>query len=78
MSIGMRVSELLALRWEHIDFDAGVMLVQQGVVNGRIGKVKNEASNDYIPLDPAFADVPVNWKGDRSEGLVFPSHVTGG
>jgi integrase len=69
---------VLALRWEHIDFKAGVMLVQQGVVNGRIGKVKTEASHDEIPLDPAFADVLLKLKGDRSEGLVFPSHVTGG
>ena len=32
MCTGLRVSEILALRWEHIDFNAGVMLVQQGVV----------------------------------------------
>ena len=78
MCTGMRVSEVLALRWEHIDFKAGAMLVQQGVVNGRIGKVKTEASNDYIPLDPGFAQILLNWKGDKSNGLVFPSHVTGG
>jgi len=78
MCTGMRISEVLALRWEHLDFKAGAMLVQQGVVNGRIGKVKTEASHDEIPLDPAFADVLLKWKGDRSVGLVFPSHVTGG
>ena len=77
MCTGMRVSEVLALRWEHIDFKAGAMLVQQGVVNGRIGKVKTEAFNDYIPLDPAFAQILRGWKGDRSSGLVFPSHITG-
>ena len=78
MCTGLRVSEVLALRWDHIDFKAGVMLVQQGVVNGRIGKVKTEASCDEVPLDPAFAAVLKNWKGTRVEGLVFPSHVTGG
>jgi len=78
MCTGMRVSEVLALRWEHIDFKAGAMLVQQGVVNGRIGKVKTEASNDYIPLDPGFAHILLDWKGARTNGLVFPSHVTGG
>ena len=77
MCTGMRVSEVLALRWEHIDFEAEAMLVQQGVVNGRIGKVKTEASNDYIPLDPEFAQILRGWKGDRSSGLVFPSHITG-
>ena len=78
MCTGMRVSELLALRWEHIDFKTGAMLVQQGVVNGRIGRVKTEASNDEIPLDPGFAQILRDWKGARTTGLVFPSHVTGG
>ncbi|MGO9338422.1 MAG: tyrosine-type recombinase/integrase [Terracidiphilus sp.] len=77
MCTGLRVSEILALRWEHIDFNAGAMMVQQGVVNGRIGRVKTEASQDEVPLDPAFAEVLLKWKGDRTEGLVFPSHITG-
>src|SRR5581483_6407660 len=48
MCTGLRVSEILALSWEHIDFDAGIMFVQQGAVNGRIGKVKTEASQDEV------------------------------
>jgi integrase len=77
MCTGLRVSEILALRWEHIDFKAGVMLIQQGVVNGRIGRVKTEASHADIPLDPAFAQVLLGLKGNQQNGLVFPSHVTG-
>ena len=42
------------------------------------GRVKTEASHDEVPLDPAFAAVLCDWKGNRTEGLVFPSHVTGG
>lgn len=78
MCTGLRVSEILALRWENIDFEAGMMMVQQGVVNGRIGKVKTEASQDEVPLDPAFADVLRRWRGDRTEGLVFRSPFSGG
>jgi integrase len=79
MCTGLRVSEVLALRWEHIDFQTGLMFVQQGVVNGRIGKVKTEASQDEVPMDPAFAEVLLKRKGDdRSQGLVFQSPVTGG
>jgi integrase len=74
---GLRISEVLALRWEHIDFTAGVILVQQGVVSGRVGKVKTEASQDEIPLDPVFAELLLARKEDRTSGLVFPSHVTG-
>jgi integrase len=77
MCTGLRVSEILALRWEHIDFKTGVMLVQQGVVNGRIGRVKTEASQDEVPLDPAFAAVLHELRGQKTEGLVFPSPLTG-
>ena len=77
MCTGLRVSEILALRWEHIDFKAGVMLVQQGVVNGRIGRVKTEASHDEVPLDPAFVAVLRDRRGQKTEGLVFPSPLTG-
>jgi integrase len=73
---GLRISEVLALRWEHIDFNAGTMLVQQGVVNGRIGKTKTEASRDEIPLDGDFAQALLNWKAKNPKatvGLVFPS-----
>ena len=80
MCTGLRVSEVLALRWEHIDFDRSVMLVQQGAVNGRIGKVKTEASQDEVPLDPAFVEALLIWRGkaEEKQGLVFPSPVTGG
>jgi integrase len=77
MCTGLRVSEILALRWEHIDFKKGVMLIQQGVVNGRIGRVKTEASQDEVPLDPAFSAVLQEWNGTKTEGLVFPSPMTG-
>jgi integrase len=77
MCTGLRVSEVLAMRWEHIDFKPGVMLVQQRVVNGRIGKVKTEASHDEIPLDSMFAQVLLTRRGDQRSGLVLPSHVTG-
>jgi hypothetical protein len=55
---------------EHVGFKAGVIRILQGVVNGRIGKVKTEASQDEVPLDPAFAHVLRDWKGKRTEGLV--------
>jgi integrase len=77
MCTGQRVCEILALCWEHIDFKAGTMLVQQGVVNGRIGKVKTEVSHDEVPLAPAFADVLLKLKGDCIEGLcsLLPSRA---
>lgn len=76
--LGLRVSEILPLRWEHFNFSDGVLLVQHGAVNGRVGDVKTEASNDYVPLDPAFASLLLELKGGKTSGLLFPSHRTGG
>jgi hypothetical protein len=35
-----RISEVLALRWESLNFDAGTMLVERAVVNGHIGPTR--------------------------------------
>lgn len=76
---GLRVSEVLALRWEHLDLEKGTLLVQHGVVSGRIGRVKTEASQDEIPLDGVFAEALNEWQEKTSgKGLVFPSPSTGG
>jgi integrase len=78
MCTGLRVSEVLALRWDHLDLSKGTLLVKQGVVNGRIGKVKTEASADEIPLDPAFVQTLIDWRNkNTSTGLVFESPSTG-
>lgn len=77
--IGLRVSEILALRWSRIDFDRQVMTVKVKVVNGRIGRVKTECSEDELPLDPDFADLLRAWKAQRREtpgDWVFPSPIT--
>jgi len=76
---GLRVSEILALRWSRIDFDHLTMTVKVKAVNGRIGRVKTECSEDELPLDPDFAVVLRRWKDQCREtpgGWVFPSHIT--
>ncbi len=75
---GLRVGELLALRWEAIDFERLCMKVKEGVVHGRIGPVKTEYSEDELPLDPDFATILLEIKR-RSNGSspLFPNPATG-
>jgi integrase len=76
---GLRVSEILALRWSRIDFGRLTMMVRIGSVNGRTGPVKTECSEDELPLDPDFAAVLQNWKAKCRQtpgDWVFPSFVT--
>ena len=80
MCTGLRISEILALRWESLDFEAGSMLVERAVVSGRIGPTKTETSRDDVPLDGELATVLLAWQEElgRTDGLVFPSPLTGG
>ena len=56
------------------------MMVDQAVVNGRIGPTKTETSKDEVPLDGQLALVLLAWRETlgRKMGLVFPSPLTGG
>jgi integrase len=80
MCTGLRISEILAVRWELINFQAGTMLVERAVVNSRIGRTKTETSKDEVPLDGDLAAILLEWqlKQGQLSGLVFPSSLTGG
>ena len=60
--LGLRVSEILGLQWRDLDFDVLVLRAQRGIVQGRVGRVKSEYSEDDIPLDPAVAQVLLDWQ----------------
>ena len=51
---GLRVSEILALRWSRIHFDRLTMMVKVKAVGGRIGRVKTECSEDELPSGPGL------------------------
>ncbi len=78
--LGLRVSEILALKWEDIDFESRAMRVTRAVVDGIVDDVKTEYSEDDLPLDPGFAALLLAWRSqcpDSAGHWVFPSHVTG-
>lgn len=58
------------------NFDAGTMLVERAVVNGRIGPTKTETSKDEAPLDGELALILLEWRKSKTErtGLSFLPH----
>jgi integrase len=58
------VSELLGLRWGHIDFDAGVMNVLQGIVYNVVGQPKSDSSRSRIPLAASVLDSRRGWRSE--------------
>jgi integrase len=76
MCSGMRVSEVLGLRWDQLDLTNGLMSVQARVTNG--GMVSPEGPEGPLPMDPVLLESLLEWrKKTPSTGLVFPSHITG-
>ncbi|MGO9084577.1 MAG: tyrosine-type recombinase/integrase [Candidatus Sulfotelmatobacter sp.] len=63
VTTGLRVSELLALKWADMDFAAGEIHLSRGIVRQHIGQMKTEASRKPVPLDAGLADVLLGWRG---------------
>ena len=59
---GLRVSELLGLRWQDCDFAAGEIRLSRGIVRQRETLMKTEASRKPVPLDVGLSDVLVGWR----------------
>jgi integrase len=74
---GLRVSELLELKWQDINFDALEIHLIRAIVNGVVGDMKTEASRKPVPLDSALAEVLLDWRGrapyNQDEDWVFAS-----
>jgi integrase len=79
--LGLRVSEIVALKWGDFDFDNRTLLVQRSSVHCRVDSVKTEYSHDYVPLDSELATVLLTWKEQnlfkQEDDWVFPNPATG-
>jgi len=60
---GLRVSELLALKWGDVDFAAGEIRLSRGIVSQHVGTLKTETSQKPVPLDSGLADALLDWRG---------------
>lgn len=63
VTTGLRVSELLALKWADVNFAAGEIRLSRGIVRQHIGEMKTEASRKPVPMDEGLADVLTRWRG---------------
>jgi integrase len=57
MCLGLRVSEVLGLRWSDFDFAKMQVIIRRSWVYGQVGDVKTKYSNRWVPLDQELANV---------------------
>ena len=79
---GLRVSELIGLKWCDIDFDSLQMNLSRSVVCQVVGKMKTEVSHKPLPLDPNIATALLKWRAltlfNEPGDWIFASPSTNG
>jgi integrase len=79
---GLRVGELLGLKWKDVDFQKLEVHVIRSIVMQHVGDCKTEASRKPVPLDLRLSKVLSNWRlhspYPTDEDSVFASPHSGG
>jgi len=74
---GLRISEILALRWSDIDVAHSCIRVTRAYVYGKFGPPKSRASKKPVPLHPLLAKSLAAWRKETPYptigDFVFPS-----
>jgi integrase len=76
---GLRISEVMGLRWSGINFETLAMQIREGYARSQVTKLKSECSQDELPLDPDVATILLEWKRlcpETKGDWVFPSPRT--
>jgi integrase len=60
--LGLRISEVLGLRWLDFDWLKSEVRIERAVVDGRTDDVKTKASRKRLPLDEALTVSLKSWK----------------
>lgn len=79
MCLGLRVSELLALRWDDVDYGTNLIFIRRGIVGKHLGNVKTLSSEEELPLHENLRKLLKTWKNVTPDvnGWLFGNPITG-
>ncbi|MGA7155261.1 MAG: site-specific integrase [Acidobacteriaceae bacterium] len=79
MNTGMRISEILGLRWKDIDFDQATLTIERSVVGKYEDEVKTLASASVLPLHELLVQELRAWQAREQSvnGWLFGNIDTG-
>jgi integrase len=60
---GLRVSELLALKWEDVHIDSAEIHLKRAIWCQHVGPMKTAASEKPVPMDAGLAALLLDWRG---------------
>jgi integrase len=82
VTTGLRRSELFALKWKDVDFQAKQIYVTRSIVQNVIGICKTESSQKPVPAHDDLVEALREWRGQTpyqsSESWVFASPANQG
>lgn len=67
--LGLRVSEVLALRWRDVDWLNSRLNIERGIVRQIVDDVKTESSRKSLSIDKELIEVLQLWKQNTQFGL---------
>jgi integrase len=56
---GLRIGEILGLRWQDLDLESGLLRVEQACYRGHLGSPKTQGSKRCLPLPPGLVEILV-------------------
>lgn len=79
---GLRIGEVLGLKWEDIDFAQKTANILRSFVDGSVGRCKTEVSQQPVPFDDMVIDALLAWRKvslyTSPDDWVFASYQTFG
>ena len=77
--LGLRVSELLALKWRDVDWLGAKLNIERGIIKQIVDDVKTDSSRKSLAIDEELLDVLRFWKQttpfSTDEDWIFASPV---